>query len=168
MNNEFTKYELALKKIYLSKAFPIYKNLIKDHKNIIILGNGGSSSIASHICEDLTKIYNKRAFTFSDSSLLTCYINDYGMKRAYVEFLKSFCSSNTLVILISSSGKSENIINSIKYLEKNKINYGLLTGFSFANKANQISTNANFKFHVKSQNYGVIECIHQIFLHAAI
>lgn len=168
MNKVFFKYETALKKISKSEEYPVYNQLVNSHKNIIILGNGGSSSIASHICEDLTKILKKKAFTFSDPSLLTCYINDYGMHKAYVEFLKSFCDSNTLVILISSSGSSQNIINSIKYLEKKKINYGLLTGFDIKNKANLISKNAKFKFHVRSQNYGVIECIHQIFLHAAI
>jgi phosphoheptose isomerase len=55
-----------------------FEKLINEHNNIIILGNGGSSAIASHISQDYTKKLNKKSFTFSDSSRLTCYANDYG------------------------------------------------------------------------------------------
>ena len=90
------------------------KKVIEEHDTIIILGNGGSSAIASHISQDYTKKLNKKSFTFSDSSRLTCYANDYGYDQAYVEFLKEFSKNekSLLVVLISSSGNSENMVRS--------------------------------------------------------
>ena len=102
---------------------------INNHKEIIIIGNGGSNSIASHISQDYTKVLGKKSYSFSDPSRLTCYINDYGSDNAYAEFLDDFAGKDTLVILISSSGNSMNIINSAKYCEYNNITYLALTGF---------------------------------------
>ena len=74
----------------IEKLKPALKVLVDSYQKIIILGNGGSSSIASHIAQDYTKALGKTSFTFSDSSRLTCYINDYGMENAYKQFLKEF------------------------------------------------------------------------------
>ena len=96
------------------KCFEYKENLqkiIDSFEEIIILGNGGSSSIASHISQDYTKKLKKKSFTFSDSSRLTCYSNDYGYENAYKHFLTEFATEDTLVILISSSGNSQNILN---------------------------------------------------------
>ena len=87
----------------IEKLRPALKNLVDSYNKIVILGNGGSSSIASHISQDYTKALGKTSFTFSDSSRLTCYINDYGMEHAYSQFLKEFADKETLVVLISSS-----------------------------------------------------------------
>ena len=65
-------------------------DLVNSKSNIVILGNGGSNAIASHISQDYTKKLKKRSFTFSDPSRLTCYINDYGMEQANLQFLKEF------------------------------------------------------------------------------
>ena len=106
------------------------KKVISDYNNIIILGNGGSSSIASHITQDYTKQMKKRSFTFSDPSRLTCYSNDYGYENAYSQFLKEFASKDdTLVVLISSSGNSENILNCADWCENNSIPTVIMTGF---------------------------------------
>ena len=100
---------------------PYLEKVINDYNNIIIIGNGGSNSIASHISQDYTKQLDKRCISFSDPSRLTCYINDYGRDRAYVEFLDDFVEKTTLVILISSSGNSMNIVNAAQYLEDKNI-----------------------------------------------
>lgn len=139
---------------------------IANHDEIIIIGNGGSNSIASHISQDYTKVLHKKSYSFSDPSRLTCYINDYGRDNAYAEFLDDFAGKNTLVILISSSGNSMNIVNAAKYCEKGNINYLALTGFDKNNKLN--SMNAKFKYHVDSNDYGIVECLHQILLHSII
>tara|TARA_R110002020_G_scaffold2117_3_gene9636 strand:+ start:10990 stop:11481 length:492 start_codon:yes stop_codon:yes gene_type:complete len=139
---------------------------INNHKEIIIIGNGGSNSIASHISQDYTKVLGKKSYSFSDPSRLTCYINDYGSDNAYAEFLDDFAGKDTLVILISSSGNSMNIINSAKYCEYNNITYLALTGFDKSNKLNNM--NSPFKYHVDSDDYGIVECIHQILLHSIL
>tara|TARA_A100001015_G_C14650394_1_gene578985 strand:- start:62 stop:409 length:348 start_codon:yes stop_codon:yes gene_type:complete len=106
----------------INKCYDYYDQLtevVKNHNKIIILGNGGSSSIASHISQDYTKKLKKKSFTFSDASRLTCYSNDYGYDNAYVQFLKEFVEYGTLVILISSSGNSDNILNCATWCEQN-------------------------------------------------
>ena len=72
-----------------------FKDIIQAYEKVIIIGNGGSNSISSHIAQDYTKALGKRAISFSDPSRLTCYINDYGRDNAYVEFLKDFADENS-------------------------------------------------------------------------
>lgn len=167
-NNVFLEYVKEVKAIIKSREYIKYKKAFNNFQKIIIIGNGGSNSIASHLSQDMTKFHNKNSLSFSDPSMLTCFINDFGMSNAYAKYLNFYSDKKTLVILISSSGESENIINSINYLEKNKISYGILTGFSKNNKARIKSKNALFNFHVNSKSYGVVECTHQVFLHGVI
>jgi len=146
------------------------QQIISFHKNIIIIGNGGSNSIASHISQDYTKMLGKRAISFSDPSRLTCYINDYGRDEAYVEFLKDFADIDTLVILISSSGNSKNITNCKDYCSNLNIPYITLSGFSKDNKlrTNNVSYKPLLDYWVDSEDYGIVECCHLIFLHSII
>jgi len=140
--------------------------LVNDANRIIIIGNGGSNSIASHISQDYTKVLGKKAISFSDPSRLTCYINDYGRNYAYSQFLKEFVEEDTLVILISSSGNSMNIINAAKWCEDNGTTYISLTGFNPTNKL--YNMNADLKFWVDSDDYGIVECTHQAYLHSVL
>ena len=142
------------------------ESLVAKHTEIIIIGNGGSNAISSHISQDYTKELDKKAICFSDPSRLTCYINDYGRDQAYAEFLKDFAEKDTLVILISSSGNSMNIVNAAVYCELNRINYIALSGFNKDNKLNNL--NSKLKFWVDSSDYGIVECTHQAFLHSIL
>tara|TARA_Y100000592_G_scaffold44736_1_gene70935 strand:- start:545 stop:1039 length:495 start_codon:yes stop_codon:yes gene_type:complete len=150
---------------------------IKDHKSrleyfvnkfskIILIGNGGSNAIASHISVDYTKFLGKKAFSFSDAPMLTAYINDYGRDEAYKQFLSEFVDDDTFVILISSSGNSMNVVNAAKWCEYNNVYYAALSGFGANNKLN--SLNANYKFWVDAKSYGVVELAHEILLHSII
>tara|TARA_E500000331_G_scaffold315777_1_gene325981 strand:+ start:228 stop:716 length:489 start_codon:yes stop_codon:yes gene_type:complete len=162
MNIEKLKEQM----IKIESLQPVLESVVEAHSEIIILGNGGSNSIASHISQDYTKALKKRSFTFSDPSRLTCYINDYGMENAYVEFLKEFSKKETLVILISSSGESDNIINSADFCNKNNIKLVTLSGFKRENRLNSFKSEANY--WVDSEDYGIIECAHMVFLHSII
>ena len=150
----------------IKKLQPALKNTVDSHQKIIVIGNGGSNSIASHIKQDYTKALGKKSFTFSDPSRLTCYINDYGMPHAYTQFLKEFGDKETLVILISSSGESDNIINAAKYCVDNNIRLITLSGFKKSNRLNGFKSDINY--WVDSKDYGVIECAHLVFLHSII
>ena len=151
----------------IERLEPALKMLVDSYQKIIILGNGGSNSIASHISQDYTKALGKTSFTFSDASRLTCYINDYGMEHAYRQFLKEFVEKDTLVILISSSGESENILNAARYCQSKKLRYITLSGFSKSNRLNSF-TDSDINYWVNSKDYGVIECAHLMFLHSII
>jgi len=144
------------------------KETIWSSDNIIIIGNGGSNSIASHISQDYTKQLGKRAFSFSDPSRLTCYINDYGMDNAYKQFLSEFVDNKTLVILISSSGNSKNIVNCARWCIQNNVEMITLSGFDINNKLKTLTQDNFLHFWVNSKDYGVVECIHQIILHTVV
>ena len=146
------------------------KNVLSSYRNVIILGNGGSSSIASHISQDYTKKLGKKSFTFTDPSRLTCYSNDYGYDQAYCQFLKEFADQEeTLVILISSSGNSQNIINCAEWCCEHSIPILTLTGFSANNRLkNKNIKNRKINYWVDSNDYGIVECVHTIFLHMVV
>lgn len=143
--------------------------LLKGRDTIYLIGNGGSNSICSHISQDYTKVLGLRAQCFSDPSRLTCYINDYGSDKAYSKFLEHFATIKSLVILISSSGNSQNILESARYCVDAKIPFLILTGFDKDNGLRkEFSNKALLDFHVDSYNYGIVESTHLIFLHSVI
>ena len=157
----------------LSKVDNLKISLLNDildiYDNVIIIGNGGSNSIASHIAQDYTKIKGKRSISFSDPSRLTCYINDFGMENAYSKFLEHFATKEHLVILISSSGESANILNAAQHCVENDIRMITLSGFSENNYLKEkFGPQSHIHFWVDSSDYGVVECIHQIILHSPV
>ncbi|MAH44029.1 hypothetical protein CL614_10005 [archaeon] len=162
---KLTELQITIQDIKI-RSFELEK-IIGHHRKIIIIGNGGSNAVASHIAQDYTKMLDKEAISFSDPSRLTCYINDYGRDQAYVEFLKDFVDKETLVILISSSGNSMNIFNCAVYCESLNIPMILLSGFDKDNKLNSFN-GGKLKYWVNSHDYGVVESSHLIFLHSIL
>lgn len=144
------------------------RKTIQRYEDIILLGNGGSSAVCSHIAEDYTKVLKKRTLTFSDAARLTCYINDYGMGQAYVQFIKEYASEKTLIILISSSGESQNIVNCADFCINNNLDMILLSGFEKSNQLNKRAIHAKLSYWVESCEYGVVELSHETFLHSLV
>ena len=141
------------------------KNLLisvnENKKKTLIFGNGGSAAIASHFSVDMTKNGNIRCINFNESDLLTCFSNDYGYDNWVKQALRFYLDSGDIVILISASGNSQNMINAAKFL-KNKKNYLVtLTGF---NGFNKLSKYGNLNFTVNSKVYNLIENVHQYWL----
>lgn len=166
--NPFQEYIEALKHAHAEEEFKKFQKEFDEHKRIIILGNGGSNSVASHISQDYMKFHGKKVSVLSDPSMLTMLSNDYGYDEAYLKFLEYYAEKDTLVVLISSGGNSTNIINCMYYCESEKIDYGILTGFDSNNKLRTKAKNPLWDYHVNSNSYGVVECVHQIFLHGVI
>ena len=141
------------------------KNLmLKTKKNrgkIIIVGNGGSSAIASHVSVDLNKVVGIRSMNFNEYDLITCLANDYGYENWVTKAFEMHLEKNDLTILISSSGSSKNLINAAKYISKKKINLVTFTGF---NKNNNLSKYANLSIWTNSKAYNIIENTHQFWL----
>jgi len=136
---------------------------------ILLIGNGGSNAIASHIAVDYIKFLKKRSLSFSDAPMITAYMNDYSVEMAYANFVNDHLQDNTLVILISSSGNSDNVVKAAEYCDSYGVDYIILTGFEPDNKlrANH-ADNAIIDYWIDSNSYGVVECVHQIFLHSII
>lgn len=166
--NPFKEYVKALNDISIDREFSSFKSAWERFSKIIILGNGGSNSVASHISQDYVKFHKKRSLVFSDPSMLTCFINDFGMENAFQKFLEYHSDKDTLSILISSGGESKNILNCARFCEEENLPYGILSGFSPKNSLRTISKNALWDFYINSNNYGIVECVHQIFLHGVV
>ena len=168
MNNPFTEYIEALKGAHIEEEFGKFKQAFHNHQRIIILGNGGSNSVASHISQDYMKFHRKKVSILSDPSMLTMLTNDFGYEYAYQKFLEYYVEEGTLVIIMSSGGESKNMIRSQEWCEQNKVSYGVLTGFSSDNSLKKNSINALWNYYIDSSDYGVVECVHQIFLHGVV
>lgn len=134
---------------------------IKRGNKVIVIGNGGSSALASHVSVDLTKNAKVRAINFNESDLLTCFSNDYGYEKAFEKALEFYADKGDIIIIISSSGKSKNLINAAKFAKKKKLFLITLSGFS---KNNPLSKLGNINLWVNSKAYNIIETIHQIYL----
>ena len=146
-------------------------DLVKNSSQVILIGNGGSNAISSHIAVDYMKFLNKKAFAFSDSSMLTAYMNDYGVGDAYAKYLADMVADDaySLVILISSSGNSTNIHNAANYCRSLGVNFVLLTGFNPDNNVrSDYGDDAALEYWVDSKSYGTVENAHQVFLHSII
>ena len=140
------------------------KMISKIKKNkLLLVGNGGSASICSHMARDFAKVHNIRSLSFSSDSFLTCFANDYGYENWSKNALNIFCDKNDIVILISSSGMSKNILLAADFCKKKKINFITMSGF---NKNNKLNKYGNINFWVNSKVYNHIEMTHHIILTA--
>jgi len=90
------------------------------------------------------------------------------MDNAYKQFLSEFVDNKTLVILISSSGNSKNIVNCARWCIQNNVEMITLSGFDINNKLKTLTQDNFLHFWVNSKDYGVVECIHQIILHTVV
>ena len=143
----------------------ILKKIKEKNKKLLIVGNGGSSGIASHISTDIIKNLKIRALTLSDLGLVTCLSNDFGFDNYIEKAFATLLNKDDLVILISSSGKSKNMINAAEYCNLKKIKLVTLTGFS---NNNPLKKMGSVNFWVNSKSYNNIENTHQFILTTVI
>ena len=145
----------------LNQSVNLIKETIDNNAKVYIVGNGGSSSMASHVSVDFAKVAKVPSSTFNNANLITCFANDYKYENWVVEALKAYTNRKDLIILISSSGTSKNIVNAAKFCKKNKIKLITFSGFS---KKNPLSKLGNVNFHIDSNEYNYIEMSHHIIL----
>jgi len=149
----------------LEKFKQLIKQTNKNKNKVIIVGNGGSAAMASHVSVDLTKVAKVRCINFNESDLITCFANDYGYENWVSKSLEAYADKNDLVILISSSGTSKNIIKAAKKALEMKLKLVTFSGFKKNNKLNQYG---NLNFWVNSASYNKVEMTHHIWLLALV
>ncbi|MEL4307318.1 SIS domain-containing protein [Joostella sp. CR20] len=139
------------------------KEVQKNNGRIFFIGNGASAAFANHMSLDWSKNGGVLALSLSDSSLLTALSNDYSYESAFVEFLKiNKVNSSDVVVTISSSGNSGNIVKVLDYCNE----FDIVTfGLSGLKDNNESIKKAGYSIYVPRKTYGVVECVHQIFLH---
>ena len=168
----FTNYYLELSNLLMTVDFEALNNLSDAIKNahqqgnkIILAGNGGSASIASHASVDLTKSSKIRAINFNEPNLITCFANDFGYEHWISQGLIAFADKGDLIILISSSGQSKNMINGAKTARELGCKIVTFSGFLENNPLKQLG---HINFYVNSTSYNYVEMAHYIWLLSSI
>lgn len=140
-------------------------DLCRNAKKIIVIGNGGSAAMASHVSVDFTKVTGIRAINFNEADLITCFANDYGYERWIVEALNAYADPGDLVILISSSGRSANIVNGAVRAKEMGLKIVTLSGFDEGNPLRQLG---DINLWADSKSYNAVEMTHHIWLLAIV
>lgn len=157
------------KKIGFSHAIEKIGNLILSQANpgnkLMFIGNGASAAISSHMSTDFWKTCGIRAIAFNDSSLLTCLGNDYGFEHIFEKSIEMFANCGDVLVAISSSGKSENIIRGVNSAKSKECSVITLSGFK---EDNPLSAAGDFNLYVPAQEYGPVEVIHHSICHCIL
>jgi D-sedoheptulose 7-phosphate isomerase len=144
------------------QGFPIAINHIRSAKKVIIIGNGGSAAIASHMQNDLCKACGIRAMVLTEAPLLTALSNDDHYMKVYAKLTDLWIDKGDLLIAISSSGESHNIIGAAITARLNNANVITLSGFKMDNP---LRRKGAVNFYIPSMDYGVVELSHSIITH---
>lgn len=131
----------------------------KQGGKLIFAGNGASAGIASHLALDFSKQGKVRSITFSDASLITCLSNDFGYENWVAKALNIYADPHDVVVLISSSGKSSNIVNAAEFAKSRDMDIVTFSGFNEKNPLRKLGT---INFWVQSKAYNIIENTHMI------
>jgi D-sedoheptulose 7-phosphate isomerase len=131
-------------------------------KKVMIIGNGGSAAIASHLQNDLSKGSDVRAMVFTEQPLLTALSNDICYAAAYPELVRLWAEQGDILLSISSSGRSENILHSSRIARDKGCRILTLSGFSPENPLRKIG---DLNFYIPSDRYGYVEVAHTIIAH---
>lgn len=165
---ELGKYHRAIDTVDRDSLF-MFVNLldevIQSRKRIFAFGNGGSEAACSHFCTDLKKNLDGRCFHYASSSLLTCFSNDYGYDQCLSRIIDVDASKDDVVILVSSSGNSQNMLNAVLAADRASATVITFTGFS---SDNPLRDKGSINFWCDSSNYNVVETTHQLWLLLAI
>jgi D-sedoheptulose 7-phosphate isomerase len=151
--------------ILLDKAVNMIKSTIANKKKLIIVGNGGSAAMASHVAVDLTKNAGIRTINFNEADLLTCFANDYGYEHWVTQAIRFYADKGDLAILISSSGSSKNIVNGAKTAKEMGLQVITFSGFK---KENPLRECGDLNFYVDSKGYNIVEMTHHVWLLALV
>jgi len=140
----------------------------REGKQVFILGNGGSASTASHFCCDLGKgavVDGKprlRVMSLNDNmALLSAYANDCGYESIFVEQMKNLVQEGDVVICITASGNSPNVVRAIEFANSAGTTTIGLLGFG-GGKAKELVTE---HVTIDNRNYGQVEDVHMFLAH---
>jgi D-sedoheptulose 7-phosphate isomerase len=140
-------------------------SLRESGRSIFFAGNGASASIASHAAVDFTKQGRVRAFDFNEPNFITAFSNDYGYENWIAQALSHRAAEGDAVVLISSSGKSPNVVRGAERAREMGLT---VVGFSGFRADNPLRSLSHIDFWVDSSAYNIVECTHMIWIMAAV
>jgi phosphoheptose isomerase len=152
----------------LRRAGELVEQTVARDGVIYACGNGGSAAIANHLACDCLKgirtgtdIRPRVASLSTTVELITAIANDTSYEQIFAFQLSSLAKPGDLLIAISSSGQSPNIVSALNWAKENGVGTIAMTGFS----GGEAAKIADVNLHVPAENYGVVEDVHQSFMH---
>lgn len=142
----------------LVDTFTIHK---QRNSQLFFIGNGGSSAIASHMTADYMKNGGMNTYSLYDNAVTTCMGNDYGYAEIFSRPMEFLLREGDLLVAISSSGNSVNILNAIETARMKKAFVVTFTGFKPDNRAKSLG---DVNVYVPCEKYGIVESIHNLIL----
>lgn len=133
----------------------------RNDSRVFFIGNGGSAAIASHMTADFMKNGGMNTYSLYDNAVTTCMGNDYGYEYIFSKPLQFLSKEEDLLVAISSSGNSQNIINAIEAVRKKGGTVVTFTGFEENNK---VKSMGDINVYVPCNKYGMVESIHNLIL----
>ena len=155
--NDFYEDLLKIKNIWVKAG--------DNGKKIIFTGNGGSAAMASHCAVDLTKNAGVRAINFNEADLITCFANDYGYEEWMMKAVEFYGDEEDVLVLISSSGRSKNVLRAAEKAKQMGIEVISFSGFDTDNPLRQVGS---VNLWADSRAYNIVEMTHHIWLLAII
>jgi len=133
------------------------------NKKVMIIGNGGSAAIASHLQNDLCKAAQVRAMVFTEPPLLTALSNDISYNAAYRELVNLWADKEDMLFSISSSGRSQNIIDAVNTARVRGCS-PVITVSGFL-PDNPLRGMGDINLYISSNEYGYVELAHSVLTH---
>lgn len=180
IENYHTEYKKAMENIKLTKGSKcmegyaeimnclvdlFFEQKTKTDNRTYFIGNGGSAAIAIHMTADFLKNGGITTVGMYDAATLTCLGNDFGYEYVFSKQLEMLAKPGDLLVAISSSGNSANIIRAINVAHKKGAQVLSVTGFKEDNQARQLG---EYNLYVPCMEYGIVESIHNMILQQVV
>ncbi len=149
----------------LDRSVELLKAVQASNGTQFFLGNGASAAFAEHMALDWTKNGGVRSLNPSSAVLLTALANDISYQDSFATFLDRYAKAGDVIVTISSSGNSENVIRAITQARKMDCKVITLSGLKPDNTSRKLG---DVNFYVPARTYGIVECAHQVLLHMMI
>lgn len=146
----------------MRRALELFRRARSERRAVYFVGNGGSAAIASHAVTDFANVARLKAVTLHEPSLLTCLANDYGYENAFARALETRFERDDLLVAVSSSGRSPNILNAARRAQELGGHIFTLTGFDGSNPLRSFGA---LNVWLDSRAYGPVEIGHLFILH---
>jgi D-sedoheptulose 7-phosphate isomerase len=144
------------------RAVEMVVSLKNGRGKILLIGNGGSAAIASHLQNDLCKSVGVRSMVFNEAPLLMAFANDDGYHTVFHQPVQLWADPGDLLIAVSSSGESENVVKAATLAVEKRCRVLTMTGFAPTNRLRRIG---DLNIYVPASDYGSVEMSHSVVGH---
>ena len=165
---EYAKSAASVDREQLAKAASMLGDAYGRGATVYCCGNGGSAAISNHlVCDHQkgvqadTNVKPRVNSLSSNIEIITAIANDMSYDEVFVYQLQSMAQAGDVLITVSSSGDSENVVRAVKWARENGVDVIAMTGFAGGRSGQQATIN----LHVAGENYGVVEDVHQSLMH---